>query len=284
MTLQAAALLWQAERRPAVVVEVAAHRGSVPREAGTRMLVGTAEVLGTIGGGHLELRAIADARALLAGSPVAVEQRIPLGPALGQCCGGEVRLRFTPLADSRPADWDAPAPRFTLQLYGAGHVGRAIVALLEGVACRVQWIDARDDEFPREPGAPHIERVCVDPVEAEVDAAPPGAFFLVLTHRHDLDFAITEAVLRRGDFGFLGLIGSKTKRARFLRRLADRGVAPGALARLNCPIGLPGIHGKEPEVIAISVVAQLLALPLALPPALPAQAVQTRSQPAVFAA
>jgi xanthine dehydrogenase accessory factor len=103
----------------------------------------------------------------------------------------------------------------------------------------------------------------------------------VLTHRHDLDLAITEAVLRRGDFGFLGLIGSKTKRARFLHRLEARGVAPEALARLSCPIGLPGITGKEPEVIAISVVAQL---PLALPLALPAQAVQTRSRPAAFAA
>ncbi len=263
-----------------MVVEVAAHRGSVPREAGTRMLVAAGEVLGTIGGGHLELRAIADARARLAGRPVAVEQRIPLGPALGQCCGGEVTLRFTPLADSRPADWDAPAPRFTLQLYGAGHVGRAIVHLLEGIACRVQWIDAREDEFPRAPSAPHIERVCVESVEAEVGAAPPGSHFLVLTHRHDLDLAITEAVLRRGDFGFLGLIGSKTKRARFLHRLEARGVAPEALARLSCPIGLPGITGKEPEVIAISVVAQLLALPLALP----AQAVQTRSRPAAFAA
>ena len=284
MTLQAAALLWQAERRPAVLVEVVAHRGSVPREAGTRMLVGATEVLGTIGGGHLELRAIADARALLAGSSVAAEQRIPLGPALGQCCGGEVTLRFTPLADSRPADWGAPAPRFVLQLYGAGHVGRAIVTLLEGVACRVQWIDARDDEFPRAPSAPHIERVCVDPVEAEVDAAPPGAFFLVLTHRHDLDLAITEAVLRRGDFGFLGLIGSKTKRARFAHRLADRGVAPEVLARLSCPIGLPGISGKEPEVIAISVVAQLLAVPCAPQLGPTRQAVQTRSQPAAFAA
>jgi xanthine dehydrogenase accessory factor len=260
MKLQTAALMWQAERRLAVVVEVVAHRGSVPRETGTRMLVGPGEVLGTIGGGHLELRAIADARALLAGRPIAAEQRFPLGPALGQCCGGEVRLRFTPLVDSCPADWDAPLPRFTLQLYGAGHVGRAIAALLEGIDCRVQWIDARDDEFPRAPGAPHIERVCVEPVEAEVGVAPLGAFFLVLTHRHDLDLAITEAVLRRGDFGFLGLIGSRTKRARFVHRLAARGIAPEALARLSCPIGLPGIAGKEPEVIALAVVAQLLAL------------------------
>ncbi len=260
MNLQSTALCWLGERRPAVVVEVTAARGSVPREAGTRMLVSAHEVLGSIGGGHLELQAIAAARRLLAGEPVPPEQHIALGPALGQCCGGALSLRYALLADSRPAGWAAPAPRFTLQIYGAGHVGRAIVKLLEGIACRVQWIDERDGEFPRDASAPHIERLCVEPVQAEVAAAPPGAFFLVLTHSHALDQAITEAVLRRGDFGFLGLIGSQTKRARFLNRMAERGIAPAALARLTCPIGLPGISGKEPEVIAVAVVAQLLGL------------------------
>jgi xanthine dehydrogenase accessory factor len=271
MNLQPAALLWLAERRPAIVVEVAEHRGSVPRETGTRMLVAAEQVLGTIGGGHLELKAIADARAMLKGEPVATEQAIALGPTLGQCCGGALTLRFTPLADSRPALWDAAPPRFTLQLYGAGHVGRAIVKLLEGIACRVQWIDEREGEFPVEPSAAHIERLCVEPVEAEVAHAAPGSCFLVLTHSHDLDLRITEAVLRRGDFAYLGLIGSKTKRARFLHRFEARGVAPAALARLTCPIGVPGIVGKEPEVLAVAVVAQLLGLGSAAAAA-PAQA------------
>lgn len=260
MNLQAAALLWLAEGRPAAVVEVASHRGSVPRETGTRMLVAAGQVLGSIGGGHLELKAIADARALLRGEVVAREQAIALGPTLGQCCGGALTLRFTPLAESRPGTWHAAEPRFTLQLYGAGHVGRAIVKLLEGIACRVQWIDEREDEFPREASAAHIERVCVDAVEAEVAAAAPGSCFLVLTHSHDLDLRITEAVLRRGDFAYLGLIGSQTKRARFLHRFEARGIGSETLARLTCPIGVPGIAGKEPEVLAVAVVAQLLAL------------------------
>ncbi|MFY9514006.1 MAG: xanthine dehydrogenase accessory protein XdhC, partial [Rubrivivax sp.] len=261
MNLHSSALLWLAEGRPAVVVEVAAHRGSVPRETGTRMLVAAQQVVGTIGGGHLELRAIADARALLRGEAMAQEQAIALGPTLGQCCGGALTLRFTPLVAARPGDWEAPPPRFVLQLYGAGHVGRAIVQLLEGIACRVQWIDERDEEFPKAPSAAHIERVCVDSVEAEVAHAAPGGAFLVLTHSHELDQRITEAVLRRGDFAYLGLIGSKTKRARFLHRFEARGVAPEALARLTCPIGVPGIVGKQPEVLAVAVVAQLLQLP-----------------------
>ncbi|MCW5636901.1 MAG: xanthine dehydrogenase accessory protein XdhC [Rubrivivax sp.] len=264
--LKRAALAWRAAGRAAVVVEVAAHRGSVPREAGTRMLVAADEVLGTIGGGHLELKAVAEARALLAVPSAAEvgivrEQDVALGPGLGQCCGGALTLRYVPLADAAPALWNVPAPRFFLQLYGAGHVGRAIVALLAGLPCRVQWIDERESEFPRDDAAgrpPHVERVCVEPVDAEVAVAPPGAFYLVLTHSHDLDLAITQAILRRGDFGFFGLIGSRTKRRRFEHRLAERGIAAETLARMTCPIGVPGIEGKEPEVIAVAVVAQLL--------------------------
>ena len=258
LDLRQAAARWQADGRAAVVVEVVDHQGSVPRETGTRMLVAVGEVLGTIGGGHLELKAIADARALLNAGGPAQTQRVALGPTLGQCCGGVLHLRFTPLASLDLATWPDPKPRFTLQLYGAGHVGRAIVRLLEGIPCRVQWIDERESEFPAGPLPPHIERVCVEPVEAEVATAAPGTYFLVLTHSHDLDLALTQAILKRGDFGWFGLIGSATKRARFEHRMLERGIPAEQLVRMTCPIGLPGIAGKEPEVLAVAVVAQLL--------------------------
>ncbi len=256
--LREAALRWRAEARPAAVVEIVAARGSVPRAAGTRMLVAADEVLGTIGGGHLEWRAIADARRLIEAGGDALSQHIALGPTLGQCCGGALELRIAPLAGAGPERWPTPVPRFHLQLYGAGHVGRAIVALLAELPCRVQWIDERESEFPATPLPRHIERVCVEPVQAEVAAAPPGAFFLVLTHSHDLDLALTQAILARGDIGFFGLIGSKTKRARFEHRLRERGFAAGAIERMVCPIGVAGVAGKEPMVIAVAVVAQLL--------------------------
>ena len=262
---------WLADGRPALLVQVIEHRGSVPRETGTRMLVAADAVAGSIGGGHLELKAIQQARQQLAsGGAGPHDQHYPLGPALGQCCGGAVTLRTAPLDAGALAAWPDEPTLFDLQLYGAGHVGRAIVRLLATLACRVAWIDERADEFPPEPAADepaaglqanpaaHIERRCVEPVAFEVRSAPAGAFYLVLTHRHDLDLSITEAILRRGDFGYLGLIGSATKRARFLSRLTQRGIAPEVLARLTCPIGLPGIHGKQPEVIALAVVAQLL--------------------------
>ena len=265
------ALAWLTADRPAMLVQVLAARGSVPRGVGTRMLVAADTVAGTIGGGHLELQAIERARAMLAasrsvsgpageaGSGLATdEQTIALGPTLGQCCGGALTLRTGPLDAAALAHWPPEPPLFDLQLYGAGHVGRAIVHLLETLPCRVQWIDEREAEFPATPSAPHITRLCVDAVEAEVQQALIGTFYLVLTHSHDLDLRITEAVLRRGDFGFFGLIGSATKRARFLARLAQRGVAAGAIARLTCPIGVAGIPGKQPEQIALAVVAQLL--------------------------
>lgn len=261
--LRTTAALWVATGEPAVVIEVARTAGSVPRERGTRMLVSATQAIGTIGGGHLELMAIDNARTLLARVPgfEPVERHYPLGPALGQCCGGAVTLRFARLDRHLEQAWPLPEPRFCLQLYGAGHVGRAIVRLLSSIPCRVQWIDERENEFPAgEALPPHVEQVCVDPVEAEVDAAPANGCYLVLTHRHDLDLRIAEAILRRGDFRYLGLIGSQTKRARFVHRYEERGIPAGTLARMTCPIGVAGIEGKEPEVIAVAVVAQLLQL------------------------
>ena len=291
---RAAARACLARGEPAVVVEVLQARGSVPRGRGTRMLVTAAAVAGTIGGGHLELKAITAARQRLAGPPARAEterwstgalarggdepsgtaappgaddtEHFPLGPALGQCCGGAVTVRYRALDAALLAAWPDPPPRFHLQLYGAGHVGRALVQVLRGVPCTVQWIDEREDQFPAQDcadcgsGEARIERVCVEPVEAEVAAAPPGASFLVLTHSHDLDLRICEAILRRGDFGFLGLIGSRTKRARFVSRLTRRGLPEALVERIACPIGLPGIEGKEPGVIAVAAAAQLLAL------------------------
>ncbi len=272
--LRAIALQWRAVGRSAVVVQVTASRGSVPRPPGTRMLVAGDAAHGTIGGGHLEWQALADARRFLAGEPVARDRHVALGPGLGQCCGGALDLRLTLLADDDPEAWSTARPLFDLQLHGAGHVGRAIVRLLVDLPCRVSWIDEREAEFDHGNDndndnsdatliAPHIRRRCVEHGAAEVAAAAAGAFYLVMTHRHDLDLAIVRAVLHRGDAGFVGLIGSRTKRARFENRLRDPDRSGGAidadrLATLVCPIGLPGITGKAPAVIALAVVAQLL--------------------------
>lgn len=264
MTLRDDAVQRHASGLRSVVVEVSATRGSVPRETGTRMLVDGNESLGTIGGGHLELKAIATAREMLrSGEMTTHQEHYPLGPALGQCCGGAVTLSFAALDESALARWPVEPPLLHLQLFGAGHVGRAIASVLATLNVQVDWIDAREEEFPAttvlgSAWPAHIRRVCVDAVEDEVRDAPRGICHLVLTHRHDLDLRITEAILKRGDFAFLGLIGSATKRQRFIHHFERRGIAPEHIARITCPIGIEGITSKAPEMIAVAVVAQLL--------------------------
>jgi xanthine dehydrogenase accessory factor len=255
---------WKSEGRNAVVVEVTQALGSAPREAGTRMLVSAHESVGTVGGGHLELKAIAHAREMLrTGELTQHTEHFPLGPSLGQCCGGAVTLAYAALDATALERWPVSPPLFHLQLYGAGHVGRAIATLLATLDASVDWIDEREEEFAPTttlgtPWPDRIRRVCVDAVEAEVALAPPGAFYLVLTHRHDLDQRIAEAILRRGDFGFFGLIGSRTKRQRFIHRFEQVDIGADTIARMTCPIGVAGVAGKEPERIALAVVAQLL--------------------------
>ena len=273
--LRDAAAAWLVDRHAALVVEVRAARGSVPRGVGTHMLVADEATLGTIGGGHLELKAITSARAMLAGGVAQrSEQSFALGPSLGQCCGGALTLAFAPLDAAALARWPAPPPLFHLQLHGAGHVGRAIATLLATLDVDVDWFDERDEGFPDatalgSPWPEHIRRTSSDTVEREVANAPANACYLVLTHEHALDLRITEAILRRGDFAFCGLIGSKTKRATFSRRLAQRGVPTGAIERLTCPIGAVGIAGRAPEVIAVAAVSELLRVASATAPVTP---------------
>lgn len=279
---------WFDQGREAVVVEVLDHRGSVPREAGTRLLVARDGALaGTVGGGHLELRAIETARAWMAvphgaapsgdadGAEVvgvsvplretggAIEEDLPLGPALGQCCGGRVRLRWSRLDAAALATWETPPARWTVQLHGAGHVARALAAVLAPLDLDLDWVDEREDGFdalPFTPPAHWTLRASEDPV-VEVGEAAPGTVFLVMTHRHDLDLQLVQAQLARGDARLVGLIGSATKRSRFLHRLEAAGLGERAQAQLACPLGLPGLEGKAPGEIAVAVAAQLLALP-----------------------
>ena len=257
----------------AVVVMVAEARGSVPREAGAAMLVAGRGAVGTIGGGTVEHRALAQAWAMLGGEQSGVTLEFPLGPALDQCCGGHMRVAFAvcgagdldrlrsaagelALWQGGPVLVEAAARRAVL-IYGAGHVGTALARALCPLPFAVRWVDARLDAFPAELPA-GVETVVTPLPEAEAKAAPADALHVVLTHSHALDMEIVAAVLERGDFGFLGLIGSATKKALFLRRLRERGIAEDRLARLVCPIGVPGIADKRPEVIAASVAAQLL--------------------------
>lgn len=306
----------------AVLVTVCSVSGSAPRASGTKMVVTEAEARGTIGGGRLEFQALDQARKLLANPDVhTVIQDYPLGPLLGQCCGGHVRLlletvvpeqaAWIPQALSyakarqpftleswfleagtvkvvrlrtsytgpalgflskdgrvlqgpRPAAqdcgglWEAIEPSGAdLLVFGAGHVGHALMHILCTLPFEVSWIDGRADRLETH-YAGQIDTRCLDDPVSAVGDVPPDSYFLVMTHDHDLDYRLVRAILMRGDFVYCGLIGSRTKRARFENRLRKDGIEDGDLARLTCPIGAGGPWGKQPEVIAVAVAAELL--------------------------
>jgi xanthine dehydrogenase accessory factor len=245
----------------AALIRVAEARGSTPRETDAAMVVfPDGSFIGTIGGGALEWRAIAEARRLLAGTRTSTRVEMALGPDLGQCCGGRVVLTLDRYVASETDRLIAALPRETLQpalLFGAGHVGRALALALAPLPFDLRWIDQRPEAFPGAMAASIEPVVLPDPVTALRDA-PDGAFIAVMTHSHALDLAIVAAALPDRRFPFIGLIGSATKRARFVGQMRQAGLAEAAIARLVCPIGLPGLAGKEPAVIAAGIAAQWL--------------------------
>ncbi|MDO8884305.1 xanthine dehydrogenase accessory protein XdhC [Pseudotabrizicola sp.] len=283
---------------PVARVVIAAHDGSSPRETGAAMLVWQNGQSGTIGGGALEWEAAAEARAMLVAGGRRL-RRVPLGPALGQCCGGAVTLltevyrtgglpeaecglvarsvdgRDMPLAVKRLLDRARgqgvmPAPQLVqgwfvepvapqaldLWIWGAGHVGRALVAVLDPLPeVRITWVDVAEDRFPTVIPEGITTLPCADAARLVLHA-PKDAQHLILTYSHALDLDLCHRLLHHG-FDRAGVIGSATKWARFRSRLAALGHAPAAIARINCPIGDPAL-GKHPQAIAIGVAHAVL--------------------------
>jgi len=308
---------------PAVSVAIAGVRGSAPREVGARMLVTESETTGTIGGGQLEYQCTRLAVERLSRQSTADVQRFPLGPSMGQCCGGVVEVLFETLPDGLPVwlrtlaslhgqrtpvmlvtdtnpdatdrllvtaddafgsslgeavglarerlrDRAEPAlidgvfyepivgSGFDIAVFGAGHVGSAVVNLLATLDCNVRWIDSRRKVFRQVPN--NARAIEAREPALEIAALPPGAFVLVMTHSHSLDYDISARALARDDLAYVGLIGSATKRRRFSKRFHDQGFAAADIERLTCPIGVDGVTGKRPTEIAVAVTAELLAL------------------------
>ncbi len=259
-------LLERLKSEDGVLVTVESTRGSAPREAGTWMAVFTTGALATVGGGQLEFDAMAHARLLLKQDLRDALVRYPLGPSLGQCCGGEVVLHFERVgaADRETLRQRLASPQTPVALFGGGHVGRAVVQVLARLPMALTWIDSRDEIFPAD--LP-VNVVCEhsDPVQAAVADLQPCSRVLIMSFSHAEDLDVVAACLMRqrekGDLPYVGLIGSKTKWASFRQRLLLRGFTEADLAHVTCPIGVPGIVGKEPEVIAVAVAAQILQIP-----------------------
>lgn len=235
------------------------------------MAVFDAHVIGTIGGGRLEYGAIDEARLRLgslrgnsqtasAGSDTV---RYALGPSLGQCCGGEMHLRFEIVSavDAVALSARLKPAQTPLALFGGGHVGKALVRVLATLPLRVTWVDSRDEIFPLDVSG-NVKCEHSDPVQAAVAQLEAGSRVLIMSFSHAEDLDVVAACLLRqrsaGDLPFVGLIGSKTKWATFRHRLQARGFTDLELAHVTCPIGIAGIRSKEPEVIAVAVAAQIL--------------------------
>jgi len=239
----------QQRGEPCVLVTIIEERGSTPRNAGSKMVVTADRIFETIGGGHLEFKAMEIAREMLESRSQDTRlERFSLGASLGQCCGGATVLLFEPMGQ----------PQAHIAVFGAGHVGRALIPLLASLPCKVRWIDSRENEFPETIPA-GVEKVVEEEVVDEVERMPAGSYFIVMTHNHQLDLELTQAILERGDFAYYGLIGSKTKRAKFEHRLRQRGFAAELLQRMRCPMGLPEVKGKLPSEIAISIAGEVVA-------------------------
>jgi len=239
----------QTRGEPCVLVTIIEELGSTPRNAGSKMVISASQAFDTIGGGHLEYKAMEIARRMLAsGQQNTHLERFSLGASLGQCCGGVTVLLFEPMGQVQAQ----------IAVFGAGHVGRALVPLLASLPCRVRWIDSRETEFPEH--TPHGVRKIVteDPLD-EVDELPAGSYCIVMTHNHQLDLELSAAILKRNDFAYFGLIGSKTKRVKFEHRLRDRGFDSGTLQRMRCPMGIGEVKGKLPVEIAISIAGEIIA-------------------------
>lgn len=238
---------------PCVLITVMEARGSTPRDAGTKMIVTATEQFGTIGGGNLEFQAIGEARKLLSEAIAASEVKVyPLGPKLAQCCGGAVSVFLEPFLPSGKKVF----------LFGAGHVGREVVAVLSALPVEIRWIDERAGEFP-EDLPKNCKKIITAAPLSELKEVAEGAFVIVMTHNHDLDYDIVRDALKNRKFSYLGLIGSDTKRARFEKRLLADGLTEADLGRLVCPLGIAGVTGKHPREIAIAVAAEVLTLGLA---------------------
>lgn len=251
----------RSRREPGVLVTVAAVRGHAPREAGAKMVVSAARTWGSVGGGNLEARAIEHARALLS-DPAAAPQmftadltdKAPLTHGV-QCCGGEVSVLLEPLAV-------LPA----VAIFGMGHVGLELARILARLDLDLHLVDSRPGQL-----TPEVLSVLDDAVarvlthhvpvlpELVLGELPAGTHVLVMTHDHAEDAALADAALRTSDLGSIGLIGSSAKWARFRKKLLAEGHDEQALARITTPIGVPELTGKQPAVIAVSVVAALLA-------------------------
>lgn len=253
-----------ADNSACVLVKIIDAKGSTPREADAWMLVGNTEIFETIGGGQLEYQAIDHARKMLSDLPQSGRRlKVPLGPEIGQCCGGVVDLKFELMGDDQREDFSQEQVKLKeyrpqIYIFGAGHVGSALLAALKLLPVNIVIIDSRKSQLEKlMPSEGNWQSRLLAMPESIIDEARPGASFIILTHDHAQDFMIAERALLRCDAAFVGMIGSATKLEKFKRQFVENGHGAALIENLTCPIGMEGSIDKRPQIIAALVVAQI---------------------------
>lgn len=247
-----------------ILITIIETKGSVPRNKNVKMIVSIDEQYGTIGGGELEYRTINEAINLLKDS--STKNKIlnyPLGPSLGQCCGGFIKIKLEKFNRGQDLLKKNNLKNFitknykNLYLFGAGHIAQSLSIKLDGTGFNVFIIDSRED-FLSKIKSKYVTKVLAKNPEIIINNAPAKTFYLIMTHSHQIDLSICSSLLKKNDFSFIGLIGSKTKKNKFFKRLKNMGHKQEIINKIEIPIGLKGIEGKEPDIIAISIIARLL--------------------------
>jgi xanthine dehydrogenase accessory factor len=231
-----------------VIATVLGAAGSIPRDQGSKMVITAGADFDSLGGGHLEFSVMNKAREMMANGQSGNHiEHFPLGASLGQCCGGSVTVLMESFVQQG----------LNLTVFGAGHVAKALMTILAGLPGQVRWVDSREDQFPADVASNIKKTVEEFPMDV-IKTLPSNSQLLILTHNHQLDFELVEAALNRGDFSFIGCIGSNTKAQRFQMRLGHKNFSQSKIDSLICPVGLLDIPGKLPMEVAVSMAAQLI--------------------------
>jgi len=247
-----------------IFVRIIDTKGSVPRNENVFMVVTNNKQYGTIGGGELEYRVTNESIKLL--NNIDSSKKIlefPLGPSLGQCCGGYIKIKLIKykngkelLLENNLID-EILSNNKNLYIFGAGHVSNALMNKLEGVGFNIFVIDSREN-YLTQVKHEYINAILAKNPEIIIKNSPPDSYYLIMTHNHQIDLLICASILKKKSFSFIGLIGSKTKKIRFYKRLLRMNFNEELINKIECPIGMTQIQGKEPDIIAISIIARLL--------------------------
>lgn len=234
---------------PYVIATVLGAAGSIPRDQGSKMVITASDEFDTLGGGHLEFSVTQKARDLMATGEAGNQvEHFPLGATLGQCCGGSVTVLMESFVQQG----------LNLTVFGAGHVAKSLITILGGLPGQVRWVDSRSEMFPETvPG--NVQVLNMEHPQDIIETLPANSQILILTHNHQLDFDLVELAVKRGDFSYLGCIGSDTKAERFQMRLKHRGFNEEQVDSLICPVGNQDIPGKLPMEVAVSMCGELIA-------------------------